>query len=85
MGQLARDLCQAGALVDLRLDVPLPMLMLLLQPFLRAALREFVPGRIIVLDVVVHTTVLPSRLNRCFGTLIPKFVLPLVEARIIFL
>ena len=61
------------------------MLMLLLQPFLRAALREFVPGRIIVLDVVVHAAVLPSRLNRCFGALIPKFVLPIVEAWIVSL
>ena len=79
--QLAWYVSHTASFVCLRLDVSLTVL-LLLKPFLWAALYEFVSW-IIILDIIVNTTMLSSRLDSCFRTVIPKFLLPVVEIGIV--
>ena len=81
MRQLAWNVSHTASLVCLRLDVSLTVL-LLLKPFLWATLYELVSW-IIILDIIVNTTMLSSRLNSCFRTVIPKFLLPIIKIGII--
>ena len=79
--QLAWNVPHTAPFVCLGLHVSLAVL-LLLKPFLWAALHEFVSW-IIILDIIVNTAMLSSRLNSCFRTVIPKFLLPIVKIGVI--